>query len=102
MDTSATVRKAVTEADKQKHCAEGRCYECSKQGHLACDCPDRQSQVKTVSEAPKTETPKISELPDFSNGETLANHALKLTDEARDAFIKRVMMMGEEMGFLGA
>jgi hypothetical protein len=102
MDTSATVRKAVTEADKQKHRAEGRCYKCSKQGHLARDCPNRRPRVKAVSEAPKTETPKISELSDFSNGETLADHALKLTDEARDAFVKRVMMMGEEMGFLGA
>jgi hypothetical protein len=40
MDTSAVARKAITEADKEKHRKEGRCFECSKQGHMARDCPD--------------------------------------------------------------
>jgi hypothetical protein len=35
MDTSAVARKAITEADKEKHQKEGRCFECSKQGHMA-------------------------------------------------------------------
>jgi hypothetical protein len=40
MDTSAVVHKAVMEAKKEKHRREGCCFECSRQGHLARDCPD--------------------------------------------------------------
>jgi hypothetical protein len=38
MNTSATVRKAMTDAEKQKCRQEGRCFECSQQGHFARDC----------------------------------------------------------------
>jgi len=38
MDTSTTVRKAMTKSEKQKYWQEGRCFECSKQGHFAQDC----------------------------------------------------------------
>jgi hypothetical protein len=102
MDTSATVRKAITEADKQKHREQGRCFECSKQGHIARNCPDRKARIKvakadqTAAEPPKTEDDEQS------RGEAFAEQALQLSDEARDAFIKRVLMMGDEMGFLGA
>jgi hypothetical protein len=41
MDTSVVTHKAITEADKEKHRKEGHCFECSKQGHMAWDCPDR-------------------------------------------------------------
>jgi hypothetical protein len=41
MDTSVVACKAMTEVEKEKHWREGRCFECSKQGHLACDCPDK-------------------------------------------------------------
>jgi hypothetical protein len=35
----STVCKATTEAEKEQHRKEGRCYECSQQGHLACYRP---------------------------------------------------------------
>jgi hypothetical protein len=39
MDASgATARRAMSDAEKQKHFQEGRCFECSKQGHFARDC----------------------------------------------------------------
>jgi hypothetical protein len=31
MDTSAVARKATTDAEKEQHCKEGRCFECSQQ-----------------------------------------------------------------------
>src|SRR3981081_748365 len=50
MDTSAGVaRKATTEAEKQKHRQEGRCYECSKQGHLARNCPDKKPRARATT-----------------------------------------------------
>jgi len=43
MDTSASaqVSKATTEADKERYCKEGRCYECGKQGHIVRACPTK-------------------------------------------------------------
>ena len=35
-----TVRRAVTEEDKKKHCETGKCFECSRIGHMACNCPN--------------------------------------------------------------
>jgi hypothetical protein len=102
MDTSATVQKAVTEADKQKHHSEGRCFKCSKQGHITQNCPDRKAKARAASTAIIQEVPKVTKTLDLTDGAALAEHALQLSDEARDAFVKKVMMMGEEMGFLEA
>ncbi len=41
MDIDA-VRKATTEAEKQKHWQEGQCFECSLQGHITWNCPQRK------------------------------------------------------------
>jgi hypothetical protein len=89
MDTSATVRKAVTEADKQKYRQEGRCFRCSRIGHIARACPNKPAKAAatTKGEAP----PRYEEL---SKGDKLANFVLKLSDEERDTFIRKVM--GEE------
>jgi hypothetical protein len=43
MDVS-TVRKATTEVEKQKHRQEGRCFECSQQGHLVHNCPLKKNR----------------------------------------------------------
>ena len=112
MDTSATVRKAVTEAEKQKHKDEGRCFECSKQGHIACSCPSRAPRARatttTTDEASVKEKddPSVyaskAKVEDFSDGNVLADYAFKLSEDAREAFVRKVNMMGEEMGFLGA
>ena len=36
-----SIRKATTEEAKIAHRKEGRCFECSKQGHMARDCPNK-------------------------------------------------------------
>ena len=43
VDTVMAAQRAVTAEDKKKHRNEGRCYNCSKQGHLACECPNKKS-----------------------------------------------------------
>ena len=50
----------------------------------------------------KKETTIPASIEEFTDGETLALAALKLNDKAREAFIKRIVMAGEEMGFLVA
>ncbi len=39
-----TIQKATTEAKKQKHRQEGRCFECSLQGHIARNCLQRKQR----------------------------------------------------------
>ena len=41
------VNKAYTDNDKRKHRSEGRCYNCSRQGHMAKECPMRKSQYQS-------------------------------------------------------
>jgi hypothetical protein len=86
MDMSATIRKAVTEADKQKHRQEWRCFRCSKIGHIARACPNRPAKAAatTEGEAP----PQYKEL---TKGDRLADFTLKLSDKERDTFIRKVM-----------
>jgi hypothetical protein len=91
MDTSATVRKATTEAEKQKCRQEGRCYECNKQGHVVRDCPDRKSRARTTKVEDAGDKVATSKAASFDDGETLADYALKLSEENRDAFIKKIM-----------
>ena len=38
MDTSASLSKAVTEADKERYKKEGRCFFCGAQGHISRSC----------------------------------------------------------------
>ena len=38
MDTSASLSKAVTEADKERYKREGRCFFCGAQGHVSHSC----------------------------------------------------------------
>jgi hypothetical protein len=38
MDTSASLSKAVTEADKEQYKREGRCFFCRVQGHVSRSC----------------------------------------------------------------
>ena len=38
MDMSASLSKAVTEADKERYKKEGQCFFCRAQGHVSCSC----------------------------------------------------------------
>ena len=100
MNTSAMVRKATTEADKQKHRDKGRCFKCSQRGHLARVCPNKQSCTKATSSVETKD--KGEEKENLTKGAKLAKFALHLSDQERDAFVKRVASIGEEMGFLEA
>src|SRR5947208_7313760 len=49
------VNKAYTEEDKKQHRTSGRCFTCSRQGHMAKNCPFKQKQQQFSR--PKTGQP---------------------------------------------
>ena len=54
MDTSASLLKAVTEADKERYKREGRCFFCGAQGHVSHSCS------KKTNAPPKTNPAKLA------------------------------------------
>ena len=60
MDTSASLSKAVTEADKERYKKEGRCFFCGAQGHVSRSCSKKMTtaqkptpaKIATVTEEP--------------------------------------------------
>jgi hypothetical protein len=105
MDTSAAARKAVTEQDKEKHRAEGRCYQCSKRGHLARDCPDKKTRVRATNEDAEEAPPKPPPKEKKEKTEKpiqvkeLAALIKKLGEEDYDALMAN---MAEDEGFVDA
>jgi hypothetical protein len=92
MDTSATVRKAVTEEEKAHLKEQGRCFRCSKQGHISRNCPDRPPKARaTTDEGPPPPKDQPPQYDDLKKGETIADYAMKLMDEEREVFLKKVI-----------
>jgi hypothetical protein len=54
MNTSASLSKAVTEADKEQYKKEGRCFFCGAQGHVSRSCS------KKTTASPKPAPAKIA------------------------------------------
>ena len=46
--------RPTTEAEKQKHRQEGWCFECSKQGHIACMCSDKKTHAWALNSNPSS------------------------------------------------
>ena len=58
MDMSASLSKAVTEANKERYKREGRCFFCRAQGHVSRSCS------KKTNAPPKTTPAKLAAVTD--------------------------------------
>ena len=108
MDTSAG--KATTEVKKKKHMEEGRCFFCSRLGHIARNCPNKSGQgpqaAKAQVEGPSKDLISFDEEMDFKGGKdsqltgtTLAAMTLQLDEKERDAYVCYMQTQGEDLGF---
>ena len=106
MDTSATVRKATTEKDKEEYHKAGRCFECSKQGHLVRTCPSkkpRQNARTVTMEDDVSDDMSVDSSGDLSfTPATLTALAMRLFDEEKGMFTQKLQEMGADVGFQDA
>jgi len=110
MDTSAAIRKANMNKEKEEYRKTGRCFECGKQGHLARVCPTKRNwpspfQNPAASRTTEIEDDDESEVDPKAyhwDPEVLVQRTMKFTDEDRDAFVRKLQDLGAETGFLEA
>jgi hypothetical protein len=105
MDTSAG--KATTEEQKKKFRAEGRCFECERQGHIARECPSKKVKARSaeLTDLSKQEiTDDLTDRSTWSVTEMIAR-AAKFSEEEKMAFIQGVCeeeVDDKDPGFLEA
>jgi retrotransposon gag protein/zinc knuckle protein len=89
----STARKATTDAEKQKHWQEGRCFECSQQGHLARNCPLKKNWPhinRAFSSVMDDWSVTGMEDSDFQSVTSMASRVKGMTDEEKDEFIRLI------------
>ena len=83
MDTSASLSKAVTEADKERYKKEGRCFFCGVQGHVSRSC-----SKKTIA-SPKSTPAKIATVAeDTTPTLNVTSQTMTLTQESILNFLR--------------
>jgi|SRR6266702_313861 len=105
--TPASPLKKLTDEEQKKLSAEGQCFCCHQQGHMAKFCPSKDAQGNTTpcpntaacttdttptkSEPDKTESPK----PPLSKAQQIMAIKKSMTEEERGAYLNKCNM-GEE------
>ncbi len=105
--TPAPPLKKLTDKERKKLLAKGRCFRCRQQGHMAKFCPTRDTQGNTTlrpntaahntdithakSEPDKVESPK----PPLSKAQQIVAIEKSMTEEERGAYLDECDM-GEE------
>jgi len=102
MDTSAVIRKATNDKEREKYRKTGQCFKCGKQGHLVYDCPNKKMRACTTRTVQIEDDDKsiVSETPSPST--SLATRVARLLEEDRCTFIDEMRSLGEDMDFQAA
>ncbi len=105
MDTSAG--KATTEEQKKKFWAEGRCYECERQGHMAWDCPTKKTKVWSteITEVQEEDKNEGAQAQSSYSVQDMIIYTTKFLDDERLAFILGLQKEDKDdkdLGFLEA
>jgi len=98
MDTSAVIRKAMNDKEREEYRKMGWCFECGKQGHLVRDCPNKKTCARTTHtvQIEDDEKPTTSEP---SPSTSLAARVARLSEEDQCAFMDEMCSLGEDMDF---
>ena len=104
MDTSASLSKAITEADKERYKKEGWCFFCGVQGHVSRSCskkttaPQKNPPAKIAAITEEATTaPSVSSQTTTFTQENVLNYLKDLpTDEYQQMAEAWGKMMTEE------
>jgi hypothetical protein len=91
------------EVEKQKHHQEGRCFECSQQGHLTQNCPLKRNQPcinRAFSSVIDDRLVADTEENNLQSVTSMASRVKGMTDEEKDEFIR--LINDEEQDFAEA
>jgi hypothetical protein len=98
MDTSAGRANALAANEKEKLSKEGRCFRCKKQGHISCNCPDKEKEAKNK---PRHENYRMTTRAAEAEGsgqqgkvEELAGGIRELGDEEKEGLLDLLMEKG--------
>jgi len=99
MDTSAVIRKATNNKEREEYRKTGQCFKCGKQGHLVRNCPNKKTRACTtrtvqIEDDDKSVTPEIP-----SPSTSLAVQVARLSEEDRCTFMDEMCSLGEDMDF---
>jgi len=99
IDTSAVICKATNDKEHEEYYKTGRCFECRKQGHLICDCPNKKAHTCTTCTVQIEDDDKsvISNSPPTTMSLTV--QVACLSEEDRVAFMDEICSLGEDMDF---
>ena len=97
IDISAVVRKAMTEAEKDKCKKEGWCFKCGKQGHLMRNCPDQKPCAWTATTKESNMT-TIATVKSPSPAE-IAGFLTQFSTTDKEEFVKSMRELRKDMGF---
>ena len=90
-------RGALTDDERAKLMAEGKCFRCKKTGHLSRACPDKPRQARATApeeEEPSARAAQVAPAPKF-NVQTFIEDVRKLNDEDKDQVIQEVFMKSD-------
>jgi hypothetical protein len=79
----------ATSKDTEKQCAEGRCFTCNRQGHIARDCPNKKDKPKMPNK-PKAQARKVEAEVNESDAD------VESEADDPDSFIKRARALKED------
>jgi len=99
MDTSAVIRKATNDKEREEYHRTGRCFECGKQGHLVRNCPNKKTHAHTTRTVQLEDDKKPTAPEPSSPSTSLAARVAHLSEEDQCAFIDEMCSLGEDMDF---
>ena len=105
MDTSASLSKAVTEADKERYKREGRCFFCGAQGHVSRSCskktnaPPKTAPAKLATVAEDTAATPVAPTPNVTSQTTTLTQE-NVLNFLRDLPTNEYQQMAEAWGKL--
>ena len=102
MDTSAVIRKATNDKEREEYCKTGQCFECGKQGHLVRDCPNKKPRVRTTRTVQVQDDNESVTSDSPAATTSLAAQVARLSEEDRSAFMDEMRSLGEDMDFQAA